>query len=119
MEDEDYFKFSDDIMLLGGENLVLDTTTGTKIGTATTQLLGFYNATPVDQPAALSTGLTTITFTEPGTPDYAIADLTQTTPYGFASADEGQTVLKVIANLQAKVAELEARLEELGLIAAN
>jgi hypothetical protein len=50
MEDEDYFKFSDDIMMLGGENIVLDTTTGTKIGTATSQLLGFYNATPVNQP---------------------------------------------------------------------
>jgi hypothetical protein len=54
MEDEDYFKFSDDIMMLGGENVVLDTSTGTKIGTATTQLLGFYNATPVNQPDAVA-----------------------------------------------------------------
>jgi hypothetical protein len=108
-----------DITLPGGTDLILDTTTGTKIGTATTQLLGFYNATPVDQPAALSAGLTTITFTEPGTPDYAIANLVQNTGYGFVSADEGQTLLKVVANLQAKVAELEARLEELGLIASN
>jgi hypothetical protein len=34
-----------------GTNLALATTTGTKIGTATNQLLGFWNATPVDQPA--------------------------------------------------------------------
>ena len=54
MENEDYFKFDDDIMLLGGENIILSATTGTKIGTATTQLLGFYNATPVDQPATVS-----------------------------------------------------------------
>lgn len=40
--------------LLGGVNLVLSTTTGTKIGTGTNQLLGFYNATPVDQPAAVA-----------------------------------------------------------------
>lgn len=33
------------------KNIVLDSTTGTKIGTATTQKLGFYNATPVAQPA--------------------------------------------------------------------
>lgn len=33
-------------------NIVLGATTGTKIGTATTDLLGFYNATPVDQPSA-------------------------------------------------------------------
>jgi len=64
--------------------------------------------------AALTTQLTSITATAPGTPDYAIADLTQTTPFGFVSADEGQTVLKVILNLQTRVAELEARLQASG-----
>lgn len=33
-------------------NIVLGSTTGTKIGTATTQKLAFYNSTPVVQPAA-------------------------------------------------------------------
>lgn len=33
-------------------NVVLNTTTGSKIGTATSQKLGFYNATPVVQPGA-------------------------------------------------------------------
>lgn len=33
-------------------NLAVGTTTGTKIGTATTQKLGFWNVTPVVQPAA-------------------------------------------------------------------
>lgn len=35
-----------------GVNLVLGTTTGSKIGTATTQKLGFFNATPVVQPSS-------------------------------------------------------------------
>ena len=35
-------------------NIQVGTTTGTKIGTATTQKLGFYNATPVVQPAAVA-----------------------------------------------------------------
>jgi hypothetical protein len=35
-------------------NISVGTTTGTKIGTATTQKLGFYNATPVVQPAAVA-----------------------------------------------------------------
>ena len=35
-----------------GVDLVLGTTTGTKLGTAVTQKLGFWNATPVVQPAA-------------------------------------------------------------------
>lgn len=37
-----------------GNNIVLNTTTGTKIGTATTQKLGFYNATPVVQGASVA-----------------------------------------------------------------
>jgi hypothetical protein len=61
--------------------------------------------------AALTAQLTTITFTPPGTPDYAIQDLTDTGGFGFTSHDEGNTVLKVIANLQTRVAELEARLK--------
>lgn len=92
---------------------------GMAIGQSSTDLVGFWGAAPVDQPAALTAGLTTITHTAPGTPDYAIQNLTTSTPYGFVSADEGNTVLKVIANLQVKVAELEARLEECGIIAAN
>jgi hypothetical protein len=35
-------------------NIVTDTTTGTKIGTATTQKIGFFNATPAVQPAAVA-----------------------------------------------------------------
>ena len=42
-----------------------------------------------------------------------------TTPYGFVAKDEGNTVLKVIANLQARLAEVEARLEECGIIAVS
>lgn len=39
------------VTLADAGNIVLGTTTGTKIGTATTQKLGFWNATPVAQPA--------------------------------------------------------------------
>ena len=37
-----------------GYNIATGTTTGTKIGTATTQKLGFWNATPVVQPAHIA-----------------------------------------------------------------
>ena len=105
-----------------GTDFVLGTTTGTKIGTATTQKLALYGGTPVVQGAALTTQLTTITHSAPGTPDYAIQDLIAAGGFGFVTANEGQTVLSVISNLQARVAELEARLEPttgVGLIAAN
>jgi hypothetical protein len=44
-------------------NIVTDTTTGTKIGTATTQKLGFWNATPVVQP---TTAVGSATVNSPG-----------------------------------------------------
>lgn len=71
------------------------------------------------QSAALTAQLTTITHTAPGTPDYALQNLVQNTGFGFATADEGNSVLKVVANLQVRVAELEARLEALGIVIAN
>lgn len=62
---------------------------------------------------------TSITHTSPGTPDFAIQDLTSTTPFGFVTKDEGNTVLQVILNLQVRLAEVEARLEEMGLVSSN
>ena len=66
---------------------------------------------------APATALTTITCSNTGTPDYDITDLTQTNPYGFVTADEGQTVLTVIKNLQTRLAELESKLQIMGLLA--
>lgn len=100
-------------------NVKVGTTTGSKIGTATSQKLGFFNATPVVQQSALTAQLTTVTHTAPGTPDYAVQDLTQTTPFGFVTKDEGNTVLSVVANMQARLAQVETALENLGFIAAN
>lgn len=71
------------------------------------------------QGAALTAQDTTITHTAPGTADYAIQDLTSSGGFGFATKDEGNTVLQVIANLQTRLAEVEARLEAAGIIAAN
>lgn len=51
-------------------NIAVNTTTGTKIGTATTQKLGFYNATPVAQQSAttdLGTALSNLGFRAAGT----------------------------------------------------
>lgn len=77
---------------------------------------GFFGTTPVTKSAALTAGLTHITAKLPVSYDYVIADLTQTTPFGFASANEGQTVLTVIANLQTRVDQLEDRLQAYGLL---
>ncbi len=43
---------SNALTFMDGVNMVLGTTTGTKFGTATSQKIGFFNATPVVQPGA-------------------------------------------------------------------
>jgi hypothetical protein len=55
--------------------------------------------------------LTTITHTAPGTPDYAVQDLINSSAYGFVTKDEGNSVLSVIKNLQQRVLDLEARVK--------
>lgn len=99
--------------------------TGTTDGTQATMIqvlgnkIGFFTATPVVQQTELTDELTTITFTAPGTPDYAIQDLIDSSvgaTFGFATKDEGNSVLAVIANLQARVNELETKLVAYGLL---
>jgi hypothetical protein len=62
--------------------------------------IGYFAAAPVAQ----QSGLTTFTHTAPGTPDYAIQDLIQgvdaTAGWGFATKDEGNTVLSIIKAMQ-------------------
>ena len=82
--------------------------------------LGFYGVTTVVQPTALTSQDTSLTHTAPGTPDFAIQDLIDSgvgSAFGFATKDEGNTVLQVILNLQTRVAELETKLQALGLLA--
>jgi hypothetical protein len=81
----------------------------------TAAMIGFFGVTSVVRPTALTTALTTVTCTVPGTPDYAIQDLAAG-GYGFVTADEAQSTIKVIANLQTRVGELETKLQSLGLI---
>ena len=70
----------------------------------------------VPEVAANTAALTTITATAPGTPDYAIQDLTDTGGFGFKTKDEGNTVLAVIINLQTRVSQLESKLATYGLL---
>jgi len=54
-------------------NIVLGTSTGTKIGTAVSQKLGFFNATPVVQPSGAAQAA--ITDSSGGTPSTTVADV--------------------------------------------
>lgn len=72
----------------------------------------------VSKQAALTAQLTTITHTAPGTPDYAVQNLTNSSGYGFATADEGNSVLAVIANLQVRMAAIEQALIANNIVAS-
>lgn len=81
--------------------------------------LGFFGVATVVRPTALTTQLTAITHTAPGTPDYALQDLVDSSggaAFGFATKDEGNTLLSVVKNLQTRVGELETKLQALGLL---
>ena len=82
----------------------------------TAAMLGFFGVTAVVRPTALTTQLTTLTYTAPSVADYAIQNLTSTGGFGFVTADEGNSVLAVIKNLQDRVAQLETKLQSLGLL---
>lgn len=84
--------------------------TGLTIGVDAAKLAGFHGSR-VDQAAAMTAQLTTITPADAeGTPDYEIAAVTNVAPYGFSAAQEVITLLYVVKNLQVRVAELEAML---------
>jgi len=80
--------------------------------------IGFFGATPVTKATEITDELTTITFTAP-TPDYAIQDFVDVSlgaGWAFKDHDEANTTLAVIANLQARVNELETVLVNYGLL---
>ena len=94
-----------------GANIALGTATGSKIGTATNQKLGFYNATPVVQPGAttdLITIMTNLGLRASGTQlagrkGYAS---TSTTPYSHSTTSPEH--LDIDATAGAKVVNLLA-----------
>jgi hypothetical protein len=85
---------SDNLTLGSGDNIILSTTTGTKIGTAANQLLGFYNQTPIAQPS--STGVTTNGFVGGGGGNTVHAQSTFTGGIGT----NAYTISDIVAHLK-------------------
>jgi hypothetical protein len=83
-------------LTLGDNNIVAGTTTGVKVGTAITQKLGFYNATPIVQPAGAAQAAV------------ATTGATDVTPFGYTEAQANAIV--------ALVNEMRSTLVNLGLM---
>jgi hypothetical protein len=103
-----------DSLTAGGTNYSIYTNKGImRFGdNSASTLLGFFGATPVTQQTELTDELTTMTVTSPAIPDYASDNGT----IGFSTVNEFRTAIKVIANLQTRVNELETKLTAYGLL---
>ena len=81
-------------------NIVVNTANGTKIGTATTQKLGFFNATPVVQQSNI-----------------ANATISQAAISGAPTESEFNVLRQDVQNLTEKMNVILAALQALGLLA--
>lgn len=97
--------FSAAVTLAEGVNIVLGTVTGTKIGTSTSQLLGFYNATPVVQRSDFGA----LTDSTTGTAGNTINDV--------GGAFNQATLNNNFASLTDRINDIRTVLRDLGLMA--
>jgi hypothetical protein len=97
------------VTLADAANIVAQTGTGTKIGTATTQKLGFWNASPAVQPAAIANLTVTASTGSLPTPDGSVT-VNATTP-------TVQSLLEYCVELETKLEDLLAKLRTIGIIA--
>jgi len=101
---------ADAITLGDAVNFVFNTTTGTKIGTATTQKLAFFNATPVVQQSAIANITTTASS---GTLPTANGSIT----ISNASSPTNAELLEFCIELESKLESALGILRTFGLIA--
>ena len=99
--------FNGSITIADNQSIILGSTNGTKIGTATTQKLGFYNATPAVQPTAYTQTFATADKTHAARTGVAVSTtaVTQTSPFGYAGAAQGDAVATTINQIIVDLAD--------------
>lgn len=96
-----------------GANIALNTTTGTKIGTATAQKLAFWNATPVIQQANNAQNAVAATIAAMNaTVGNAVAanSATNSTPFGYDSAAQADAIVTNINTMRTDVLALNTQI---------
>lgn len=99
---------TDTLVLEDALNIATNTTTGSKIGTATTQKIGFWNATPIVQPASSNQAAVTTTVATTGATNVA--------PYGYTTAAQADDLITEVGQLKVLVNQLRSDLVAAGLI---
>ena len=100
--------FGGNLQIADTANVVLATGTGTKIGTATSQKLGFFDKTPVVQPAAANQAA--LTNSTGGTADGTLSAV------GDTSTDQSAVINNNFTELHVLLNEVRTALVDLGLI---
>lgn len=98
-----------DVTWVDGGDVALGTTTGTKIGTAVTQKLGFFNATPVVQPSGAAQAA--LTDSTGGSADGTLAAVTDT-----SMSDQSGTINNNFTELYTLLTAIRTALVNLGVI---
>ena len=107
-------------------DIVTDTTTGMKIGTGTTQKIGFWNATPIVRPSAFTQTYSTASKTHAAVTSAAVATTAATniTPFGYTTAAQADAIpvaINAVAadllNLKQVVNSIIDDLQAVGLLA--
>lgn len=106
---------AEDTYLAEGVDLILGTSTGSKIGTSTTQKLGFWNATPSTQPASANQAVVSL-----GNTDNEIGGLTISAAYDQAEMqalrDKTEELADDVRALSTLIHQLRSDLVTIGLI---
>ena len=108
----DALELSEDLTLADGVDIVVATTTGTKIGTGATQKLGFYGATPVVRQSHIANITTTASSGSLPTANGTVTIADATTP----TVTE---LLEYCVELETKVEGILTALRNLGLLASS
>ena len=105
------FSIDANLLTLGDAvDIALNTSTGTKIGTATGQKLGFWNVTPVIQPSAIANITTTASSGTLPTPDGSVT-------ISDAASPTNAELLEYCTELESKLESALAALRSVGIIA--
>jgi hypothetical protein len=94
---------------------------GTILGQSSSKLISFYGIQPVDQLSSLTAAVSTVTYTTATTFTTSIffTNTATVSGAGVKASTEWNGMMNAIANAQIRIAEMQSRLQECGIIAGG